>query len=420
METNRKGQDYCLVLGSEKFRHRALLGAARATNLPIAILAPNATINGHNFADVAITGNHCHPEEALAAIARHHARTGAKPAAIVPLIEMCVEAGMAIAKAYGLTYMREDTMAKARNKYEMRQAFEAAGLPVPRYLPFSTLDELRTQAARLRFPVVIKPRNAGGSEGVVLVKTRQELEGAYEHLRAAMAGYQARYGLDESIFLVEEYVDADHECSVILATSPQGVVVLAVEDKYLGAKPYFVEMGHSMPSVFAGSRVIRDTAVAACHALHMDRGVVEVEMKVYDADRVVLMELNSRPPGDCSLDMIESASGVNVFEMHAKSYLDDAYVPQALPLQGRAAIAFLNADAGTVQRVTLPSADALPASVVALQAWRKPGDVVVRSHDSNTRDGSVQFYWPDDPATDFLSEHLRTAAALARQIYEVA
>lgn len=419
METNRKGQDYCLVLGSEKFRHRALLGAARATGLPIAILAPDATINGHAFADVAIAGNHCNPREALAALERHRARTGAKPAAIVPLIEMCVESGLAIAQAYGLTYMREDTVRKARNKYEMRQAFEAAGLPVPRYLPFSTFEELQAQSGRLRFPVVIKPRNAGGSEGVVLVKTPDELEQAFGHLRGAMTGYQARYALDESIFLVEEYVDAPFECSVILATSPRGVAVLAVEDKYLGAKPYFVEMGHSMPSVFAGSRVIRDTAVAACRALGMDRGVVEVEMKVHDADRVVLMELNSRPPGDCSLDMIESASGVNVFEMHAKAYLDDTYVPTALPLKGRAAIAFMNADAGTVQRVRLPPADALPASVVALQAWRRPGDVVVRSHDSNSRDGSVQFYWPDDPATDFLSEHLRTAATLAGQIYEV-
>ena len=419
METNRKGQDYCLVLGSEKFRHRALLGAARATNLPIAIMAPDATINGHAFADVAIAGNHCNPREALAALERHRARTGARPAAIVPLIEMCVESGLAIAQAYGLTYMREDTVRKARNKYEMRQAFEAAGLPVPRYLPFTTFEELLAQSSRLRFPVVIKPRNAGGSEGVVLVKTPAELEGAFGHLRAAMAGYQARYALDEAIFLVEEYVDADYECSVILATSPQGVVVLAVEDKYLGAKPYFVEMGHSMPSVFAGSRVIRETAVAACHALGMDRGVVEVEMKVHDADRVVLMELNSRPPGDCSLDMIESASGVNVFEMHAKAYLDDTYLPAALPLKGRAAIAFMNADAGTVQRVRLPPAEALPASVVTLQAWRKPGDVIVRSHDSNSRDGSVQFYWPDDPAADFLNEHLRTAATLAGQIYEV-
>lgn len=419
MEANRKGQDYCLVLGSEKFRHRALLGAARATSLPIAILAPDATINGHNFADVSIPGNHCNPREALAALECHRARTGAKPAAIVPLIEMCVESGLAIAHAYDLTYMHEHTVRLARNKYEMRKAFEAAGLPVPRYLPFTTFEELQSQSRRLCFPVVIKPRNAGGSEGVVLVKTPAELDGAFEHLRAAMAGYQAKYSLDESIFLVEEYVDADHECSVILATSPQGIVVLAVEDKYLGAKPYFVEMGHSMPSVFAGSRVIRETAIAACRALGMDRGVVEVEMKVYDADRVVLMELNSRPPGDCSLDMIESASGVNVFEMHAKAYLDDAYVPQALTLHGRAAIAFMNADAGTVQRVRLPTADTLPASVVTLQAWRKPGDVVVRSHDSNSRDGSVQFYWPDDPATDFLSEHLRIAAALARQVYEV-
>lgn len=419
METIRKARDYCLVLGSEKFRHRSVLGAARATALPVAVMYPEATVNGHNFADLAISGNHCNAAAALDAIERFHRRTGAKPRAIVPLIEMCMEAGQAIAKAYGLTYLSDAAIARARNKYEMRKAFEAAGLPVPKYLPFSTFEELENQAARLAFPVVIKPRNAGGSEGVVLVKSKAELADAYAHLCRAMAGYQARYGLDEAIFLVEEYVDAPYEVSVILATSPQDVVVLAVEDKYLGAKPYFVEMGHSMPSVFAASRAIRETAVAACHALGVDRGVVEVEMKVFDAERVVLMELNSRPPGDCSLDMIESASGVNIFEMHAKSYLQDGYVPAPVPLQGRAAIAFMNAAAGTVRSVEPPPAAALPEHVVAVHAWRRPGDVIVRSHDSNSRDGSVQFYWPDDPANDFLSEHLRQAAALAQQIYRV-
>lgn len=419
MEINRKGQDYCLVLGSEKFRHRAVLGAARATHLPIAVMSPEATINGHNFADLTISGNHCNPSEALAAVERFRARTGAKPAAIIPLIEMCMEAGQAIAKAYDLTYLTDAALKRARNKYEMRQAFEAAGLPVPRYLPFSTREQMKAQASHLTFPVVVKPRNAGGSEGVVLVRSAAELDGAFDHLAAAMSGYRRRYGLEEDLFLVEEFVDAPYECSVILATSPQDVVVLAVEDKYLGAKPYFVEMGHSMPSVFASSETLRATAVAACRALGVDRGVVEVELKVYDANRVVLMELNSRPPGDCSLDMIESASGVNVFEMHAKSYVQEGYVPQALPLRGRAAIAFMNADAGTVREVSLPCAADLPPHIVSVQAWRRPGDVIIRSHDSNSRDGSVQFYWPDDPVNDFLSEHLRTAVDMARQIYQV-
>ncbi|MFD0725841.1 ATP-grasp domain-containing protein [Lysobacter brunescens] len=420
METNRKGQDYCLILGSEKFRDRSLLGAVRATDMPVAVMYPNATINGHAFADLTINGNHCHPKEALAAIERFRARTGAKPRAIVPLIEMCMEAGLEIARTYGLPYLSEATIGRARNKYEMRKAFEAAGLPVPRYMPFTTLEELETHAPQLGFPVVVKPRNAGGSEGVMLVREQSELGAAYAHLRQAMSGYQQRHGLDESLFLVEEYIDAPHEVSVTLATSKRGVVALTVDDKYLGAKPYFVEMGHSMPSVFNKSRVIRETAEAACRALGVDRGVVEVEMKVYDENRVVLMELNARPPGDGTFDMIESTSGINAFEMHTKSYLRDDYEPHGIELRGRAAISFMNAAAGVVEQVNLPATETLPDCVQTIYTWRKPGDLIVRSHDSNSRDGCVQFYWPDDPVDGFLSEHLQIAASLSQQIYKVA
>ncbi len=79
----------------------------------------------------------------------------------------------------------------------------------------------------------------------------------------------------------------------------------------------------------------------------------------------------------------------------------------------------MNGKPGTVTGVHLPLSADLPDSVVSVQTWRKPGDVIVKSHDSNTRDGSVQFYWPDDPVNGLLTEHLEMSRQLAGQIYSV-
>ena len=411
--------NYCLVLGSEKSRDRAILAAARSTNDPIAVMLRGAPVNCHRFADLTLAGDPDNPSAALAAVIAYEERTGSRPNSVVPLTEMSLTPGQVIARHYGLRYLTDATMAKVRDKHRMKQAFRQRGLEVPRFHAFGTYDELITLANELRFPVVIKPTSAGGSEGVTFVEGAEDLARAFADLTAAVRGFHERYALSETMFQVEEYISAPIEISVEVLNTPAGRHVLAVTDKDLGPLPYFVEIGQVIPSIHSDNLRARYAALAACEAVGMDRGVANVEMKLMSDGRPFLLEVNARPPGDSTMDLIETVTGINPFELHCRAFLSDDLTLAPMPIRGRAAIAFLKAPVGDIETITPPDAGVLGEAIVRLNIWIRPGEQSRHLVDSNMRDGSVEFYWPDDSGTERARLHLATAAELSQQIFAV-
>lgn len=419
MLTVAKG-GYCLLLGSEKNRDRSLFGAVRAVSDPVAIMLPNGTVNTHRFADIVIDGNPNHPDRALAAVKRYQALTGSTPKNVVPLTEMTLSAGLAIARAYDLPYLSDAVFANARDKFLQKQAFEKIGLDVPQFAEFSSFAELQSIAERFRFPVVLKPRNAGGSEGVRMVATAKELLQGFNHLTNATKGYEEEYRLSGTAFQIEEFVDSQCELSVEILNTVTARHVIAVTDKYLTPLPYFAEVGHSVPSVWSHDELVRTTALKACEALGIDRGLVHVEMKISKAGTPVMMEVNARPGGGSIPDLIETITGKNVFELHCKSYVQDTVSLPPLTARGRAATAFLKAEAGIIDDIIIPTRSELPVSVVVFKLWAKKGDVSPKCIDSNTRgEGYVEFYWPEDKVTERLKEHLVLASEMTKKYIKI-
>lgn len=413
-------RDYCLVLGSEMSRDRAILGVARATDDPVAIMIPGAPINTQRFADLVLSANPNNPVEALDAVSSYEQKTGLVPSAVIPLTEQSLSSGFAIAERYSLPYLSSRTMECARNKNRMKERFIEAGLPVPRFATFASPEELRQQIAMLGLPVVVKPQSLGGSEGVVLVRSESNIDAAYSHVLGAVESYKSSYGLCESKLMVEQFIVAEEELSVEVLNTPAGRYVLAVTDMWIGAEPHFVNTGHALPSVHSANAKIRAVALAACEALGIDKGVSCVEMKLLADGGIMLLEVAARPGGDNVMDMLERVLGVNVFELHARSYLDkDAWTFVAPAPKGRAAVAFLKAAAGVVSDVRMPTPPELPESVVGLRIWCRKGDVSAPCIDSNTRDGIVEFYWPDDPASEVLAAHMETATQLSERCFQV-
>ena len=413
-------QNYCLVLGTEMSRDRAILGVARATDDPVAIMIPGAPINTHRFADVVLSANPNNPVEALNAVTSYEQKTGIVPSAVIPLTEQSLSSGFAIAERYSLPYLSSKTMECVRNKSRMKEELKAAGLPVPRFETFSSLEELRHQIAVLGLPVVIKPQSLGGSEGVVLVRSESEIAAAYSLLLRAVESYASNYGLSESKLMVEQYIVAQQELSVEVLNTPAGRYVLAVTDMWIGDEPYFVNTGHALPSIHSGNANIRAIALAACEALGVDKGVSCVEMRLRADGRLMLLEVAARPGGDNVMDMLERVLGVNVFELHALSHLNKgpwSFVPPAP--KGRAAVAFLKAPVGVVSDVRIPTPSELPEAVVGLRIWCQKGDVSAKCIDSNTRDGIVEFYWPNDPASEILNAHMETATQLSERCFQI-
>src|SRR6185503_17171507 len=122
----------------------------------------------------------------------------------VDRLESTVEAHIMTAarvrEATGIPGTSVQTAWLCRDKPAMKEALRAAGVPTARSIGASTPAEVRTFAALVGFPLIVKPRSAAGASGTVRVDDAASLEGAIEGARFDRGGSVA----------VEEFVEG-HE-----------------------------------------------------------------------------------------------------------------------------------------------------------------------------------------------------------------
>ncbi|GIF46419.1 biotin carboxylase [Asanoa ferruginea] len=225
----------------------------------------------------------------------------AEPDAVLAFAEPHVLAAALIAARLGLPGPGLHAATVSRDKAFQRALFERHGIRQPAYRLVTDQAAAEDWAAG-RYPVVLKPLGESGSKGVVVAAGPQGVK-----------EWTAEYG-GTGPFLCEEYVPgAEFSCEVVVDRS---VVVFAnVTAKTTTEPPYCVEVEHLVPADV--DAVTRDAIVAQARevvaALGMGAGIAHVEMRL-TPDGPCLMEVAVRTPGDNLMDLIEAATGVDLFE----------------------------------------------------------------------------------------------------------
>jgi biotin carboxylase len=145
-----------------------------------------------------------------------------------------------VAQDLGLPGSTPDAVRRCRDKHESRLAMAEAGLPQPRFELAGECEEALAAAERIGYPVVLKPRAAAASYGVVLVHDADQLAAHFAFSRTATVPHAPRFA--QSV-LVEQYL-AEHEVSVDSVVYQGRVRPLFVAHKELGFPPYFEETSH--------------------------------------------------------------------------------------------------------------------------------------------------------------------------------
>jgi len=159
-----------------------------------------------------------------------------------------------------------DAIRACRDKYEQRIRLAAAGVPGPAFAAAGTPGEAARAAARIGFPVVVKP---GAGTGSTAVRRCEDTAEAADAARQALASDADPALPPQRLVLVEEYL-AGAEYSAELIDDK----VIGITRKRLGAEPYFLETGHDFPASLgaADAKALGGTAVAAVRALGLAWG----------------------------------------------------------------------------------------------------------------------------------------------------
>lgn len=288
--------------------------------------------------------------------------------------ETLVTATAHIAESLGLPGLTADGADACRNKHRTRRALTAAGLPQPRYAYVLTPGAAAEAAEAFGYPVVVKPRGAGASIGVVRVDSPGELTAGYAIAEAATHIGAPAY---EGGILVEEYLEGP-EFSVDGAVHRGHYQPFVVARKRVGFPPYFEETGHLITAAdpLLDDPQVRQVLDAAHRAVGVRDGVTHTEIRLTGRGPCII-EINARLGGDLIPYVGMLATGVDPGRIAV-----DLAVGTPPTLRGPAGTAgtvgirFANPHRdGRITAIGLPAAGAVPGLIEA-KPLVPPGTVV--------------------------------------------
>ncbi len=177
-----------------------------------------------------------------------------------------------VAGQVGLPGLEYEVARRATDKVLMREALAGHGIPHPRFCRIGDGDDPAAAAVEIGFPAVVKPVDAMGSRGVTRVDGPLELASA---VSAALELSRARQAI------VETYMDGP-ELSIDALVCRGQVTICGVADRHIRFPPYFVEMGHTMPSALPAGELEAACEVFAqgVRALGIDNGAAKGDIKI--------------------------------------------------------------------------------------------------------------------------------------------
>lgn len=276
-----------------------------------------------------------------------------------------------------------ETAVRATNKHLMREAFEAYGAPSPKSFCTDNVEEGYRMFLSIYGKAILKPSRNSGSRGIAEIEPGLSFEAF-----APLFERSKKESRDSSV-MIEQFIEGP-EFSVEIIVWDGNVNVLQVTDKKTTEAPYFVELGHSQPSLFPAEVVnaVKDAAVKGVKALQLNDCAAHAEVKYQDG-KPYIMEIGARLGGDfistelthlsTGIDMV--AAAINV-ALGIEPYLKPVAEPQGV------AIRYFTPVPGVVKSIVGENLLKRP-DVYDAEIYVKSGDEVKEVKSSLDRSGHV-------------------------------
>lgn len=308
--------------------------------------------------------------------------------AIISANDLATYLAAKISDYFGLKATPCSAALAARRKDLAREIYKKNNVPSAKFAKVTNIKEAILAAESIGFPIIIKPTDCTASQHVYLVQNSNELRSIFDKLSTFDETYLGFKTTNE--YLIEEYLIGP-EFSVEIFLVDKKIGFASVTEKILSSPPFFVEMGHVVPtSIFMSEQ---DNLIQVAHmavlALGFTDGSCHVEIRL-TKNGPVIIETNGRPGGDqISTDLLINSFGMNMFVSTINYYLNR---PVTFPKESRraSAIAYLAAQKdGKLQEIKGLDNFYTFYGAVRYQITAKAGDEVRVPQHSGDRLGYV-------------------------------
>ncbi len=202
---------------------------------------------------------------------------------------------------FNITGIKTDTIARIKRKSLMKQTFVDAGVRVARGMVARSMDEARLLVAETGYPLVAKPNVGVGAAATYKIQTDAELESFFQ--TKPPIDYILEEFIKGQIFTFDGITDREGEPVFISAmTYSTGIMETVLYDELV----YYYTL-RDIPADLeaAGRRVLR--------AFDVRERFFHFEFFRAEDGGIVALEVNMRPPGGLTTDMMNYACDLDVY-----------------------------------------------------------------------------------------------------------
>jgi len=371
------GPRLLLLLPSTTYRAAAFVEAARRLDVELTVASDHRSVFASRQPEHLATFDFAHParaaEQARAFASRHPV------AAVSGVDDDTAVLAATIAEALGLPHNPVAAAVAARNKHRQRELLRAAGCPVPAFKLHRLDEDPRTFAAKVPYPVVVKPLCLAASRGVMRAESADQLVAAQGVLREILGGGDVPRGDEAAQYLIEAFVPGPEVALEGLLVEGR-LRMLALFDKPDPLDgPCFEETIYVTPSRLEApvQQALAECAERAALALGLVSGPVHVELR-HNAAGPWLIELGARPIGGRCSAVLRFGEGPDAMSLEELLLRHALGLP--VPTYERAA------GAAGVMMIPVPGAGVLRAVRGVEAARGVPGveDVAITAHVGQT------------------------------------
>lgn len=228
-------------------------------------------------------------------------------------------------------------MKRIKYKSGMKAYYKKAGIPAARYHLVSDLEKAKAFIKEVGYPVIVKPDNGVGANDTYKLKNEKELKEFFENIPPIQ-------------YIMEEFIDGQI-CSYDAIINSKGIpifetgnitMVSIMDSVNNGDESYFYIVKHLEEDLReAGRKTVKSFGVKSRFVHFEFFRLLKDHPGLGKKDDVVALEVNMRPCGGFSTDMMNYANNTDVYKLWAdmivydRSMIEDDGEHYYCPFAGR-------------------------------------------------------------------------------------
>jgi biotin carboxylase len=372
-----------LILGAGK-EQVAAIAAARAKGIRTVVLDMNPKADGRELAD------------------EFHLVSTRDRRALLDFVKACpfrIDGVMTIAsdiphmvaaagEALGVRHIPVAVADLCVHKLRMKEKLRGAGVNVPAFARISSLKDLKAFAAKVGYPIVIKPVDNSGARGVQRLTADMDIAAAFHYSRGFAYSGEV---------IAEKFVSGLQISTEGLLHEGKFYCTGFADRNYArldDAVPFMVEDGGDIPTILkdADKRAVEAEFEKAARALGIDWGPAKGDMIFGEDDKPYVIEIAARlSGGNFCYDKVPWSTGVDIVDILVDMAVGNSVDPARFTPTRNLATSqrYFFPAPGTIREIRgLPAAEGA-AHIRKVDVWARPGDAVASLENHPSRVGYV-------------------------------